>query len=214
MTLDLNGQVAVRAKAAGPEAKPTEVVLTNSRCSGEPIRININRTYLQRAMRLGLSDLCLYGDDSALLGQSDDRKFVWMPLEPDSAIQPARRRPSASNRPRARSLLPIPQPVTPKESSAHERTDNQHERQGRKQRPSRNQRPGQDRHHARKASRRKASQQDLAALIDQAVEFRTALHGLMQEANGLVKALKQHRRKNKAIQTTLDSLKQLKTLGV
>ena len=66
----------------------------------------------------------------------------------------------------------------------------------------------------RKASRRKASQQDLATLIDQAAQFRTALHDLMQEANGLVKALKQHKRKNKAIQTTLDSLKQLKTLGV
>ncbi len=76
------------------------------------------------------------------------------------------------------------------------------------------QRPGQDRHHGPKASRRKASQQDLAALIDQAVQFRTALHGLMQQSSGLVKALKQHRRQNKAIQNTLASLKQLKTLGV
>ena len=65
-----------------------------------------------------------------------------------------------------------------------------------------------------KASRRKASQQDLAALIDQAVQFRTALHNLMHQSGGLVKALKQHRRQNKVIQNTLDSLKQLKTLGV
>jgi hypothetical protein len=36
----------------------------------------------------------------------------------------------------------------------------------------------------------------------------------VQQSNGLVKALKQHRRQNKAIQTTLESLKQLKSLGV
>ena len=66
----------------------------------------------------------------------------------------------------------------------------------------------------RKSSRRKSGQQDLTGLIDQAVQFRTALHELMHQSTGLVKALKQHRRQNKAIQNTLASLKQLKTLGV
>ncbi len=65
-----------------------------------------------------------------------------------------------------------------------------------------------------KASRRKASQQDISALIDQAVQFRTALHNLMHQSTGLVKSLKQHRQQSKAIQNTLASLKQLKTLGV
>ena len=40
-------------------------------------------------MKLGLHDLCLHGDGSALLCQSFDRKFVWMPLEPGAAIEPA-----------------------------------------------------------------------------------------------------------------------------
>ena len=53
VTIDLNGQIAIRAKAADKD-KPTEVVLTNSQWTGEPIRITINRTYLQRAMKLGL----------------------------------------------------------------------------------------------------------------------------------------------------------------
>jgi len=65
-----------------------------------------------------------------------------------------------------------------------------------------------------KAPRRKARQQDLAALIDQAAQFRSALHNLVQQSAGLVKALKQHRRQNRVIQNTLDSIKQLKTLGV
>jgi hypothetical protein len=67
---------------------------------------------------------------------------------------------------------------------------------------------------ARKTSSRKAAQQDLAALIEQAENFRTAAHDLMCQANGLVKALKQHRRQNRVIETTLASIRQLKGLGV
>ena len=51
------------------------------------------------------------------------------------------------------------------------------------------------------------------ALINQAEKLRTALHDLMYEAGGLVKALKQHRRQSRAIQSTLASLRQLKGLG-
>ena len=62
--------------------------------------------------------------------------------------------------------------------------------------------------------RAKTSQQDIAALIEQAEKLRTALHDLMCQASGLVKALKQHRRQSRAVQNTLASLRQLKTLGV
>jgi hypothetical protein len=41
-----------------------------------------------------------------------------------------------------------------------------------------------------------------------------APHNLVQQSSGLVKALKQHRRGNLAIENTLDLLKQLKTLDV
>ena len=66
----------------------------------------------------------------------------------------------------------------------------------------------------RKTTGRKAELQDAAALIEQAEKLRTALHDLMHQANGLVKALKQHRRQSRAIQSTLDSIRQLKGLGV
>jgi outer membrane protein TolC len=67
---------------------------------------------------------------------------------------------------------------------------------------------------ARKATGRKAELQDAAALIQQAEKLRTALHDLMHQANSLVKSLKQHRRQSRAIQSTLDSIRQLKGLGV
>ena len=66
----------------------------------------------------------------------------------------------------------------------------------------------------RRSSSRKAAQQDLAALIEQAEKLRTAAHDLMYQAGGLVKGLKQHRRQSRAIQNTLASLRTLKTLGV
>ncbi len=67
---------------------------------------------------------------------------------------------------------------------------------------------------SRKTSSRRVAQQDLAALIEQAEKFRTAAHDLTHQANDLVKALKQHRRQNKVIETTLASIRQLKGLGV
>ena len=208
MTIDLNGSIALRAKPAEKEnakAKPTEVVLTNSQWTGDPIRITTNRTYLQRAMKLGLSDLSLYSDASALLCQSFDRKLVWMPLGPEAAIEPAEDVVRIES-PKGEVVAPISQSVTPMKVPPMSE-------------PTTTNLPSQAKTDATaptpaKTSRRKASQQDLAALIDQAVEFRTALHNLVQQSSGLVKALKQHRRQNKAIQNTLASLKQLKTLGV
>ncbi len=66
----------------------------------------------------------------------------------------------------------------------------------------------------RRTSNRKGGQQDIAGLIEQAEKFRTAAHDLTHQANELVKALKQHRRQNRAIECTLASIRQLKGLGV
>ena len=68
--------------------------------------------------------------------------------------------------------------------------------------------------HVRRTSSRKAAQQDLTALIEQAEKIRTAAHDLMHQAGSLVKALKQHRRQSRAVQQTIAQLRTLKTLGV
>ena len=75
VTLDLNGSVAIRAKAAD-QPRPTEVVLTGSDWSGEPIRINTNRKYLARAVKLGFRELFVYGDNGPMLCQ-DEPPYVW-----------------------------------------------------------------------------------------------------------------------------------------
>ncbi len=88
VTLDLNGHVAIRAKPSD-STRPTEVVLIGSSFSGEPIRVNTNRNYLARAMRLGLRELSITGSETALACSDEYRQYVWMPLSPESAIPPA-----------------------------------------------------------------------------------------------------------------------------
>jgi hypothetical protein len=198
VTLDLNGQVAVRAKPSD-STRPTEVVLSGSSFSGEPIRVNMNRDYLTRAMRLGLRELNITSDKTALACVDDRRQYVWMPLGPESVIPPAKDAirivPPGTNpeisitQPQIeRKVSPVSEPITNHNGHAT-KTNGQ-------------------------VCRSKASQQDIAGLIEQAEKLRTALHDLMCQASGLVKALKQHRRQSRAVQNTLASLRQLKTLGV
>jgi biopolymer transport protein ExbD len=198
VTLDVNGSVAVRAKPVDQDT-PTEVVLTNSQSSGEPVRININRKYLRRAMQIGVQGFCLFGDDAALLGQGENLKYIFMPLEPGAAIKPAEDCIRIES-PKGETIVP----VQPRKAMPVNETNSTNAKAESNAKAETNSKP----------RRRKVSQQDLAALIDQAVQFRSALHTLMQQSTGLVKALKQHRRQNRAIQSTLESLKQLKSLGV
>jgi len=205
VTLDVNGHIAIRARAAD-QAKPTEVVLTNSQCSGEPTRININRTYLKRAMRLGLQEVCLYGAEAALLAHAGNRRLVWMPLEPGAAIEPAEGSVRIESPKVAASASPPPKPKTERKvqpvSDTIANTSGHAQANGHAPRTN-----GQVR-------KPKTSQHDIGSLIEQAVKLRTALHDRMQEAGELVKALKQHRRQSRAVQQTLDQIRTLKTLGV
>jgi hypothetical protein len=202
VTIDVNGQITVRARA-DDQTKPTEVVLTNSQSTGKPIRINTNRMYLATSLRLGLSDLCVYGKDSALRCQGFERKYVWMPLDGDGAIKPTDNVVRIES-PQGEVAAPITQPTNPKsETPVSDPTSNTTVKA-----TTTTDTP------KKRVSRRKASQQEIGALIDQAVQFRSALHALVQQSNGLVKALKEHKRQSKAIQSTLASLKQLQNLGV
>jgi hypothetical protein len=66
---------------------------------------------------------------------------------------------------------------------------------------------------ARYGAARKTGQ-DIDSLIRQAEALRTAHRDSLVKANELLKALKRHRRQSRALQTTIASLRQLKTLGV
>ena len=212
VTLDLNGQVIIRAKTA-EQAKPTEVVLIGSSWSGEPVRLNVNCKQLARAVKLGLSDLYIFGDEAPVSWHDATRMYVSSPLSRDCCVEPAddairiespQAEPSAPTSPPKPKTERKPQPVNePNTNSNGHAQANGH--------ASGNGHPTKTNGRARPA---KVSQQDLAALIERATKLRTALHDLLHEAGDLVKALKQHRRQSRALETTIAQLRQLKTLGV
>ena len=76
ITLDLNGQVLIRSKAAD-QSRATELTLSNSRLEGDPITLNSNREYLLRALRLGFREVCLYGNEQPVLCDDGRRQFLW-----------------------------------------------------------------------------------------------------------------------------------------
>ena len=163
-------------------------------------------------MRLGLRELSITGKETALACSDRHRTYISMPLSPESAIPPATdairiesagtENPNPSARARSKEGIPCVRPVSNSNGSAASNGN------------------GQSNGHAkvngqtRKATGRKAELQDAAALIEQAEKLRTAVHDLMHQANGLVKALKQHRRQSRAVQQTLDQIRTLKGLGV
>jgi hypothetical protein len=87
VTVELDGAVTVRAKAAG-QPKAMELVLTNSRWSGQSVRLHTNRRFLARAARLGFRELLVYGPRRPISCQDESRRFVWALLDPESAIAP------------------------------------------------------------------------------------------------------------------------------
>jgi hypothetical protein len=85
ITLDLNGRVLVRSRESA-ESRPTEVELVSSRLTGDPVTLNTNRRYVERAVKLGFREAFIYGADSPMLCRDEHRRFLWALLDPKSAI--------------------------------------------------------------------------------------------------------------------------------
>ena len=224
VTLDLNGQVAIRAKASD-STRPTEVVLCGSSFSGEPVRLNTNRQYLQRAIRMGFRELLVYGDQTPVACLDDRRQYVWALLDPESAI------PAAENAIRIESSsagveVPAVQVQTQIERKVSAMTEtatsqtapvdaNGHASgRARPNGEAKTNGPVKTNGQTRKTTAHKQGHQDVAGLIQQAEGLRTALRETLARNNELLKGLKRHRRQSRAVQNTLASLRQLKTLGV
>jgi hypothetical protein len=124
LTVDLNGQVCMRAHASG-QSRTTEVVLARSECTGQTARLCLDRTHLARALRLGLVDFYVVKPTSPVLFRDDRRQYVVMPLSPKGALAPtadALRIESAVDQPPLRIPEPerIDTPMATPSSNGHE----------------------------------------------------------------------------------------------
>ncbi len=86
VTLDLNGQVAVRVQA---DEQITELELCRSSRQGDEIRCNTNRNFLARAARLGFRDVHFHGPDTPAVCRENNRTYFWALLGKDGAIKVA-----------------------------------------------------------------------------------------------------------------------------
>jgi hypothetical protein len=88
VTVDLNGVVAIRATTADQPDQVTELVLSRSAYRGEPIRIMMNRDLLDRALRLGFTELGFSGVESPLVCRDQGKTYIVQPPTGGSPIEP------------------------------------------------------------------------------------------------------------------------------
>jgi hypothetical protein len=198
VTVDLNGQIAIRARGGEP-GPATELVLARSRYTGDPVRLSTSRDYLGRALRLGLQELEIATATQPVVCRNSDRSYCWQPLSAESALEPAedviRIRSDASEPATAaapppaappKAAPPVSEPPVPARSPARHETANGRPPAG------------------------PASASSLAALIEEAASLQTALADARTRAGRLVVALRRHRKQSRLVRSTLESLRQLR----
>ena len=226
ITLDMNGQIAIRARGED-QPQPTELLLGQSERIGDPLRISTDRRYLTRALRLGFRELLFYAANAPIQCTDETRHYLWAVLEPDSAIKPSAKA--------IRVASPASEPSTTTVTCTNDRrrqgrrqgavtapggTDNEHsqtDHESCKEPPmSENNTDRKTTTAAEQSARGKDREQpeaatngDLASLVESA---RTALREADSKLRALSTALKQHQRQFKLVRSTLSSLQQLQGL--
>jgi len=87
VTLALNEQAVIRSRANGGN-RTLELVLNESRPTGEPVTVALNRRYLAQALELGFRELLLFGASEPAQFQDGKRQHIFALLAPDSALKP------------------------------------------------------------------------------------------------------------------------------
>lgn len=189
LTVDLNGQVLIRAKAE-QQSHATELKLEQSKVFGSPVRFAVNRHWLLRALQLGFREVRIAEPNAPLLCAESQRKFIFMPLTKECVIAPSPEAvriapteeslPSASPHKRKKKIVTPPQP----KGSAPPvplRTDH--------------------------------SPPSIVPMVDpvsEAEALQTVLRDALGRVSRLVVALKQRRRQHKLVDSALTSLRQLR----
>ena len=194
VTVDLNGSIAVRARTDGAEI-PTELVLTRSSRTGDPVRFCTNRKMLARAMQLGFDGLYVFGPDSPVLCAHGKRRFVWMLLDKEGAIKPSKDAIRIESTTKPEPTTEVPSNTAPK--------------------PARKPQSMKPTNRTRNTPTAKDTQPDSSvSLIDRAEALRDSLQTALTDTRNLITSLKQQQKASRSVQSALKSLRQLETLEV
>jgi hypothetical protein len=198
VTLDLNGQVVVRARPAD-QARPTELILSGSQLHGESLVINTNRDYLARAIKLGFQEVFFFGDKAPALCDDGRRQYIWALLESNGSIR------SCDD------AIRIESPV----AAAHREIKHgkTHKRRFNVVRPVTASTGLAATPEVRSVAAKPTSDSQDGSAVGQAIALRTRLRDALAQANQLIQALKREKRQSRLVASTLASLKQLEKVA-
>jgi hypothetical protein len=195
VTLDLNGEVVIRAKTEDNQPT-TELVLGNSTRSGEAVRINTNRDLLARAVSLGFRQVRFIAADQPAFCRDKNRTYVWAPLGPDGAI------PSAKNTNRIESSKgPTSKVVAKAKPTTRSQIPTM---SASKTNPNGNGRTAQA----------AATEAEVASPVEQAEALRDSLSDALSKTRELIRSLKRQKKQSRIVESTLASLRQLQTVDL
>ena len=208
LTLDLNGQVCIRARDPDQE-HAVELVLARSTATGAPLRLAMERTLFARAIHLGLTELVLNGAETPVLFHDEKRKFVARSLSKALSLAPSKdavcilSTTAASGRqitsPRSETI--VNEPHINDSPSTNVNGQSSAESTAAVIVPS------------RKGTRpRKAKSTGLSALIEEAEALKDALRDIYGKAQSLVLTLKRQRKQTRLVQTSLQALRELQSV--
>jgi hypothetical protein len=211
-------------RAASPAQGPvTELALMGSHVDGDDMRLVFPRRHLLTALKRGFRQFVCLVPDKIIRSEDEGRVYLWMPCEPKGALAPSdnavrieapepgtvrvTRSPttSRSHEPmprvsRATSPYPEVQPeavaangqaVTNPTSNPTSNTSSSTDTSG--------------------VSNGVANTGPAATPLEQAIELRNSLRQTLDQVNGLVSSLKRQKRQQKLMQTTLATLRELRT---
>ena len=194
VTIDANGSVAVRSQAPGRQ--PTELVLTNSTVDGEATRLNTNRSFLSRVVKLGFRDMRLYGPETPAYCCDEHRSYVWAVLGKDGVITPSSQ------------CVRIESPQVGEKRSRNQSNHKENQPQMTTNRISQPD-GGSNGRHSNNGSNESVS---VDSLIETAEGVKASLRESVSQVSELITALKRHRKQSKTLHSALSSIRALQAI--
>jgi len=195
VTVDLNGQVAVRAKG-DDQAQATELVLSNSSRDGKPVRFNSNRQFLARAAKLGFREIELDGAEAPAHCRDDTRVYVWAVLGKDDPVKAGKhinriQSPAASEP----AVKPTANRITRSQTPTMSAPKTNSNGNGR-------------------STQAAATEPEVASPVEQAEALRDSLNDALGKTRELIRSLKRQKKQSRIVESTLASLRQLQSVDL
>jgi hypothetical protein len=204
VTFDLNGSVAIRGRHDETGAV-TELRLTNSQRSGEELRVNCDRRYLQRAAALGFTRFQFHSPAAPIVCRDDGRLYFWASLTPEDAIAASQDAVVIESPTGAAPVPPVRHQSTPPR-----RTISMATRQKKQSTttPTTTTTPAPS-----EPVQETGPTESQGGLVEQALALRQSLRSTLGQMNDLLRAIKRQRKQERLMRSTLSSLKQLQSVA-